>query len=81
MFRLLAVATFTLVVAASAEGMTPAPIHLQNGTIIQAAYGCGAGRTRIHGVCVARTTRRHVRRAVRRCARWHAGVCVRWHYY
>jgi len=30
------------------------------------------------GVCVARTTIRHTRRAVRRCAFWHGGVCRRW---
>jgi hypothetical protein len=47
--------------------------------ITQAAYGCGAGRTRVGGVCVARTTKRHVRRQVRRCARWSGGACVRYY--
>jgi hypothetical protein len=32
---------------------------------------CGAGRVRINGICVARTTRRHVRRAARRDIRHH----------
>jgi len=34
----------------------------------QVAVGCGVGRTRVNGVCVARTTKRQVRRAARRCA-------------
>jgi hypothetical protein len=36
--------------------------------VIKVAAACGVGRTRINGVCVARTTIRHTRRAVRRCA-------------
>ena len=71
MIRLIAVATFALTVATSAQAMSPAPLHQLEGMITQAAVGCGAGRTRVNGVCVARTTKRHVRRAVRRCS---AGV-------
>ncbi len=79
MIRLIAVAAFALAVATSAEAMTPAPIHLSGGVITQVALGCGVGRTRVGGVCVARTTIRHARRAVRRCARWHGGVCARYY--
>jgi hypothetical protein len=77
MFRLIAVAGFVLAVVTSALAMTAAPIHQQNG-ITQVAFGCGPGRTRVGGVCVARTTIRHARRQARRCARWHRGQCVRW---
>jgi hypothetical protein len=80
MIRLIAVAAFALAVATSAEAMPLAPIHQPDGMITQIRTACGAGRVRINGVCVARTTRRHVRRHVRRCTRWHAGVCVRHHY-
>jgi hypothetical protein len=81
MIRLIAVAGFALAIATSAEAMAPAPLHQPDGMITQVAYGCGPGRTRVRGVCVARTTIRHTRRQVRRCALWHGGVCARWHYY
>lgn len=80
MIRLIAVAAFALAVTSSAQAMTVAPIHHPDGMITQVAYGCGPGRTRVGGVCVARTTIRHVRRGVRRCALWHGGVCARWAY-
>ena len=38
--------------------------------ITQIREACGAGRVRINGVCVARTTKRQVRR----CARWSGGA-------
>lgn len=76
MFRLIAVAGIALTVATSAQGMTPAPIAVPDGLVTQVAIGCGVGRTRINGVCVARTTVRQTRRAVRRCVRWHSGVCA-----
>ncbi len=79
MMKLIAIAGFALAVATSAEAMTPAPIQQPDGIITQVAYACGPGRTRVGGVCVARTTIRHARRAVRRCARWHGGVCARWY--
>jgi len=79
MIRLIAVAAFALAVATSAEAMTPAPIHQPGGVITQVALGCGLGRTRVGGVCVARTTIRHARRAVRRCALRHGGVCARYY--
>jgi hypothetical protein len=66
MIRLIAVAGFVLTVATSAQAMTPVPIPQPDGMITQTAAGCGPGRTRINGVCVARTTIRQTRRAVRR---------------
>jgi hypothetical protein len=72
MIRLIAVAGFALTLATSAEAITHAPIHQPESTITPVAYGCGVGRTRVAGVCVARTTIR----AVRRCARWNGGVCA-----
>jgi hypothetical protein len=76
MFRVITI-FFALVVATSAQAMSPAPLQLPDGITTQAAYGCGAGRTRVGGVCVARTTKRQVRR----CAVWGTGrVCRRWVY-
>ena len=79
MIRLIATAAFALAVATSAQAMSPAPLHQPDGMITQVRLACGPGRTRVHGVCVARTTIRHTRRVVRRCARWHGGVCVRYY--
>jgi len=81
MIRFIAVAGFVLAVATSAQAMTPAPIPQPEGMITQVAFGCGPGRTRIRGVCVARTTIRHTRRAVRRCLWWRGGVCRQWRWY
>ncbi len=82
MIRLIAVAAFAVALGTSAQAMTPAPIAQPDGSMItQVAAWCGVGRTRIGGVCVARTTRRHVRRELRRCVRWSAGVCRGWRYY
>jgi len=76
MIRLIAFAAFALAVTTSAQAMTVAPVHEPDGMITQVAYGCGAGRTRVGGVCVARTTKRQVRR----CSMWGAGnVCRRWY--
>ena len=68
MIRMIAVAGFALSVAISAQAMTPAPIPQPDGMITEVAAACGADRTRVNGVCVARTTMRQTRRAVRRCA-------------
>ena len=65
MIKLIAVA-FALVAATSAHAMSPAPLHQPDGMITQVREGCGVGRVRINGICVARTTRRHVRREARR---------------
>ena len=70
---------FALIVATSVQAMPVAPLHHTEGMITQVREACGAGRVRINGVCVARTTKRHVRREVRRCARWNGGVCVRYY--
>jgi hypothetical protein len=66
MFRLFAVAGFALAVVGSAQAITPAPIPQPDGMITQVRLGCGPFRTRVNGVCVARTTIRQTRRAVRR---------------
>ena len=77
MIRLIAIASFALAVAAPAQAMTPAPIpQIDNDMITQIAAACGPGRTRVNGVCVARTTIRQTRRAVRRCVRWQGSVCA-----
>ena len=78
MIRLIAVAGFLFAAAASAQAMTPAPVPQPDGLITQVAFGCGPGRTRINGVCVARPMVRQSRRQFRRCARWRAGVCIAW---
>jgi hypothetical protein len=63
MIRLITVAGFALLVAPSAQGMTPAPIPRPDGMITQVAYGCGLAMIRVNGVCVARSTLRQARRA------------------
>ena len=78
MLKLIAIAGFALTIATSAQGMTPAPLAPPNDMVTQVAVGCGMGRTRINGVCVARTTVRQTRRAVRRCVRWQGGACARY---
>jgi hypothetical protein len=79
MIRLIAAAGFALSIATSAQAMTPAPIPQTNSDMItKIAAACGPGRTRINGVCVARTTVRQTRREVRRCLRWNAGVCAQY---
>ena len=75
MLRLIAFATFALALATSAQAMPRVPLHQPDGMTTQVREACGAGRVRINGVCVARTTKRQVRR----CARWNGGVCVRWY--
>jgi hypothetical protein len=80
MTRFLLVGAFSLFVGTSAHAISPAPIYQADVITTQVALGCGAGRTRVNGVCVARTTKRQVRRQVRRCALWSAGnVCARWY--
>jgi len=79
MIRLIA-AAFALVVTTSAQAMPVAPVHEPDSMITQVAFGCGPFRTRVAGVCVARITKRHIRRQARRCARWGAGnTCLRWY--
>jgi hypothetical protein len=78
MLKLIAMAGFALTIATAAQGMTPAPLAPPNDIVTQVAVGCGPGRTRVDGVCVARTTVRQTRRAVRRCLRWQGGVCAQY---
>jgi len=79
MIRLIAIA-FALTLAGSVQAATPvAPLHQPDNMITQVREVCGAGRVRINGVCVARTTKRHVRREVRRCARWSGGHCLQYY--
>ena len=66
MLRLIAVALAGLALTASAQALTPAPLHEPDGMITQARFGCGPGRTQVAGHCVARTTIRHTRRVIRR---------------
>jgi hypothetical protein len=76
MLRLIVFSAFVLGFTTSVQAMPVAPVHEPDGMTTQIAYGCGAGRTRVGGVCVARTTKRQVRR----CAVWGVGnVCRRWY--
>jgi hypothetical protein len=74
MARLIALAVLGLVTTTMAQAMPVAPLHAPDGLIAHIAAGCGPGRTRVGGVCVARTTLRQARR----CVRWNGGVCARW---
>ena len=64
MTRLAAVA-FALALASSAQAMPRAPLPQLEAMVTPVVAGCGAGRTRVGGVCVARTTKRQVRRCAR----------------
>ena len=76
MIKLITVAGCALFFATSAQGVTPAPLPQPDTMITKVAWACGPGRTRVNGVCVARTTIRHARREVRRCVRWNGSVCA-----
>jgi len=73
--RSITVAGFALIVATSAEAMTPAPVHQPEGMIAKARMGCGPGMVVVNGACVARGAIRQARR----CARWSGGVCAQWY--
>jgi hypothetical protein len=75
MIKIVSIAAAIFVIATSATAMTSGPVYYQDGMIAKIAWGCGPGRTRVHGICVARTTIRQTRR----CLRWHGGICA--HYY
>jgi len=78
MIKLIAVAAIAFALAPSAQAMPSVSHHQSDGITTLAAYGCGAGRTRINGVCVSR---RNIR-GVRRCVVWGVGhVCRRWRWY
>jgi hypothetical protein len=77
MLKSIAVAAVALAFATSAQAMSPVPLNQPDGMTMRVAFGCGPFRTRVAGVCVARTTKRQVRR----CAVWGVGgVCRRWYY-
>jgi hypothetical protein len=69
MLRLIAVAVVGFALGSSAQALTPAPLQQLDGLVTQARFGCGPFRTRVAGVCVARTTIRHTRRMARRAYR------------
>ena len=69
MLRLIAAAGLALLVTTSAQAITPAPLPQPDGMVTQVRLGCGPFRTRVNGVCVARTTIRHTRRMARRAYR------------
>jgi hypothetical protein len=69
MIKSLGIAALAFFLAVSAQAMTPARVAQPESLITEVAAACGVGRTRINGVCVARTTVRQTRRAVRRCVR------------
>jgi hypothetical protein len=73
------ITAIALLTTSSAYAMSPVTHHETTGMVIQVREGCGAGRVRVNGICVARTTIRHVRREARRCRRWDAGHCVGYH--
>ena len=54
MVRTIAIAFALTLAASAAQAMTVAPLHQQDGLVTQVLQGCGAGRVRIHGVCVTR---------------------------
>jgi hypothetical protein len=62
MIRIIAV-TFALTLASSAQAVPLAPVQQPESMVSTVREACGAGRTRINGVCVARTTKRQVRRS------------------
>jgi hypothetical protein len=75
MIRVIAVAAFALALTTSAQAITLAPLHQQNGVITHVREACGAGMHRVNGVCVTTPARRQVRR----CLVWGAGhVCRKW---
>ena len=69
MIKLIAAAGFLVAFATSAHAITPAPIPQPDGMLSQVRLGCGPFRTRVAGICVARTTIRHTRRLDRRAYR------------
>lgn len=58
MIKSIAVVGFALAIATSAQAMPQAPIAQSDaGIMMQVAYGCGAGRTRINGICIGQNNR------------------------
>jgi hypothetical protein len=74
------VTAFALIITTSAYAMTPVMHQETSGIVIQVREGCGIGRVRVNGICVARTTIRHARRHARRCRRWNGDACIGGYY-
>lgn len=68
MIKIVIAVTAFMLLAPTVQAAPIAPISTDS-AIIQVRFGCGPGRTRINGVCVARTTVRHTRREMRRAYR------------
>jgi len=58
------VLALALIFASSVQAMPRAPIQQPNDIVIKVREACGAGMTRVNGMCV----RTPARRAARRCA-------------
>ena len=52
MIRLIGFAAFGLVLATSAQAMSPVPLHQLNGMITQVREACGAGYHMVNGTCI-----------------------------
>ena len=52
MIRIISVAFVLALASSSAQAMPLAPIQQPESMITQVVAGCGAGRTRVNGVCV-----------------------------
>ena len=66
MIRFITSAAFALVLATSAQAMSPVPLHQSDGLITQVRSNCGAGMrwNEALGQCTTTSARRHVRRGV-----------------
>ena len=61
MIRLISV-VFALALATSAQVMSFAPLHQQDGMLTQVREACGAGMHMVNGVCVRTAARRNAAR-------------------
>ena len=74
MIRLIAFTAFVFAVTTSVQAMPVAPVHEPDSMITQVVAGCGAGRTRVNGVCVSRHAN-----VKPRCARWNGSTCAQYY--
>ena len=89
MIRLIAIAGFALVVATSAEALSPAPLHQSEGMITQIRQARQVRQARqarqcedpnqivINGICMFWAE--HVPPARHRCVEWNEGFCVEYY--
>ncbi len=75
MIRIISVAFVLVLASSSAQAMPLAPIQQPDSIVTQVVAGCGAGMTRVNGVCVSR----HGKRQARRCARWNGTTCAKYY--